>query len=131
MKKSRIKNTFLEELKRIPIIQVACEKVGISRTSVYRWREKDKKFAEEMDVALEEGEALINDLTEAQLLNMIKEKEWCAISFWLRHRNPKFKEKLEITASVKHENEILDPEQEHLLREALRLALPNNPKPNE
>lgn len=129
MKKSRLKNTFLEELKRIPIIQVACEKVGISRTSVYRWREKDKKFTEEMDTALAEGEALINDLTEAQLLNMIKEKEWCAISFWLKHRNPKFKEKVEVSGTIKNENEILSVEQEQLLRDALQLALPT--KPNE
>lgn len=129
MKKSRLKNTFLEELKRIPIIQVACEKVGISRTSVYRWREKDKKFTEEMDTALAEGEALINDLTEAQLLNMIKDQEWCAISFWLRHRNPKFKEKVEVSGTIKNENEILNPEQEQFLRDALQLALPT--KPNE
>lgn len=129
MKKSKVKQKFLDELKRIPIVQVACEKCGISRTSIYRWREKDKKFVGEMDTALVEGEALVNDLTEAQLLNMIKEKEWCAVSFWLRHRNPKFKEKLEISASIKHENEPLDPEQEQLLRDALKLALPA--KPNE
>lgn len=127
MKKTKLKNVFLEELRRIPIVQVVCEKVGVSRVSVYRWRNKDEKFSEEMDTALAEGEALINDMTEAQLLNLIKEQNWNAISFWLRHRNPKFKETLEITGKIKLEKK-LDSEQEELLREGLRLALPTNKK---
>lgn len=124
MKKNKVKQKFLDELKRIPIIQVASEKCGISRTSIYRWREKDKKFSDEMDTALAEGEALVNDLTEAQLLNMIKEKEWCAISFWLRHRNPKFRERVEITTKVI--DETLSPEQDAIVREALRLGTLKN-----
>jgi len=132
MKKNRIKDKFLENLKKVPIVQIGCEKVGVSRNSVYRWRNSDKKFAEEMDKAMIEGEEFINDISEGQLLNMIKEKSWPALAFWLRHRNPKFKEKVELTGTIKNEREVLDPEQEQLLREALRLALPNNNQnPNE
>ena len=131
MKKNKVKDKFLAELKKIPIVQVACEKTDISRVSAYRWAREDEKFKKEMDEALAEGEALINDLTESQLLSLIKEKNWSAISFWLRHRNPKFKEKVEISGTIRSENEILDPEQETLLREALRLALPTKTNPNE
>lgn len=126
MKKNKIKQSFLDELKRIPIIQVACEKCGISRTSVYRWLAKDKEFKKQLEEALAEGEALVNDMSEGQLLTLIKEKNYPAISFWLRHRNPKFKDKVEITAKVESENVALSPEQEELLKEALRLALPNS-----
>ena len=126
MKKKRTKDIFLETLKKVPIVQVSCDKVGLSRNSIYRWRKEDKEFAEEMDKAMLEGEDFINDISEGQLLNMIKEKSWPALAFWLRHRNPKFKEKVEIVGTIKNEKEILDPEQEQLLREALRLALPNN-----
>ncbi|MEI8339486.1 MAG: hypothetical protein WCF94_02365 [bacterium] len=120
MKKTRIKDKFLDTLKKVPIVQVSCEKVGVSRNSVYRWRNQDKKFAEEMDKAMIEGEEFINDISEGQLLNMIKEKSWPALSFWLRHRNPKFKEKVEIT-QIKTANE-LTPEQEKTIREALKFA---------
>jgi hypothetical protein len=120
MKKTRIKDKFLDTLKKVPIVQVSCEKVGVSRNSVYRWRNQDKKFAEEMDLAMIEGEAFINDISEGQLLNMIKEKSWPALSFWLRHRNPKFKGKVEIT-QIKTTNE-LTPEQEKTIREALKFA---------
>jgi len=120
MKKNKVKDTFLEQLRKIPIVQVACEKTGVSRNSVYRWKNEDKEFSNEMETALAEGEALVNDMGESQLLSLIKEKNWSAISFWLRHRNPRFRDKIEVT--TKHEDDSLTPEQETVVREALRLA---------
>jgi hypothetical protein len=120
MKKNRVKDKFLEALKKVPIVQIGCEKVAVSRNSVYRWRNEDKKFAEEMDLAMAEGEAFINDISEGQLLNMIKEKSWPALAFWLRHRNPKFRDKVEITTKVVDEK--LTPEQEEIVRKALELG---------
>ena len=120
MKKNRVKDKFLDSLKKVPIVQIGCEKVGVSRNSVYRWRNDDKKFSEDMDLAMTEGEAFINDISEGQLLNMIKEKSWPALAFWLRHRNPKFRDKVEITTKVIDEK--LTPEQEKIVREALELA---------
>ncbi len=126
MKKNKVKDSFLVELRKIPIIQVAAEKTGISRNSVYRWRNEDAEFKKAMDAALAEGEVLINEMTESQLLVLIKEKNWQAISFWLKHRNPKFRERVEVDAQVRHE-ENLTPEEEVLLEEALqRLSESNN-----
>jgi len=121
MKKNRIKNEFLEQLRKIPIVQVACEKVGISRNSVYRWRNEDIKFCKDMDQALLEGEELINDMSESQLVSMIRDKNWQAISFWLRKRNPKFRDRLEVNTTTLPQEE-LSPEQEAIVKEALRLA---------
>ncbi len=121
MKKNKYKNVFLEQLRKIPIVQVACEKTNLSRNSVYRWRREDKEFEKEMDEALTEGEALINDMTESQLLSLIKEKNWPAMSFWLRHRNPRFKERIEVTTKSEDDGKI-SPQQEIVIREALRLA---------
>ena len=121
MKKDRIQDVFLEQLRKIPIVQVSCEKVGIARNSVYRWRSEDPEFAKAMDEALAEGEALVNDMGESQLLSLMKEKNWHAISFWLRKRNPKFKDRLEVTAVAPPQEE-LSPEQEAVVKEALRLA---------
>lgn len=121
MKKDKKKGEFLDQLRRIPIVQVACEKTGISRNSVYRWRSEDESFRKEMEVALVEGEALVNDMSESQLLTMIKEKNWPAISFWLRHRNPKFAPKLEINARVENTDPELTSEQETLVKKSLSL----------
>ncbi len=120
MKKNKLQKEFLDQLRKIPIVLVACEKSGLSRNSVYRWRKEDGSFAAEMDVALKEGEDLVNDMSESQLLTMIKEKNWSAVSFWLRHRNPKFRERIEVT--TKTVSDALSPEQESIVREALKLA---------
>ena len=121
MKKTKLQNQFFEELKKVPIVQVACEKTGVSRNSVYRWKKEDTKFSEKMEEALTEGVALVNDMSESQLLTLIKEKNYPAISFWLRHRNDKYKNKVELSGSVKTINE-MSPEQGKLVKEALRLA---------
>lgn len=121
-KKNKVKDTFLEELRKIPIVQVACERTGVSRNSVYRWRKEDQKFSEEMELALAEGEALVNDMSESQLLTLIKEKNFSALSFWLRHRNPRFKDKVEVTTKIGVSDDVLTSEQETMVQRALELA---------
>jgi hypothetical protein len=120
MKKNKFQDQFLEELRKVPIVQVACEKTGLSRNSIYRWRKEDKDFLKKMDIALSEGVALVNDMSESQLLTLIKEKNYPAISFWLRHRNDNYKNKLEIT--TKDDNEELTPSQAKIVKQALKLA---------
>ena len=120
MKKNKFQDQFLDELRKVPIVQVACEKTGLSRNSVYRWRKEDKDFLKKMDNALSEGVALVNDMSESQLLTLIKEKNYPAISFWLRHRNDNYKNKLEIT--TKDDSEELTPSQAKIVKQALKLA---------
>ncbi len=123
MKKNKYKDEFLDQLRKIPIVLVACEKSGLSRTTVYRWRNEDKEFAKEMDQALKEGEELVNDMSESQLLTLIKEKNWSAISFWLKHHHSAYRNRIEVTTPLVQDE--LSEEQEIVVREALRLASGN------
>ncbi len=120
MKKNRFQELFLLELEKVPIVQIACEKTNLSRNTVYRWRKEDHDFAKKMDESLAKGVALVSDMSEAQLITLIKEKNWPAIRFWLQHRNDNYKNKLEITA--KEEDEKLTPSQAKIVKQALRLA---------
>ena len=120
MKKNKFQNQFLIELVKVPIVQVACEKTDLSRNTVYRWRKEDPAFLKKMDEALTEGVALVNDISESQFLTLIKEKNYPAISFWLRHRNNNYKNKLEIT--TKEDLEELTPSQAKIVKQALKLA---------
>lgn len=117
MKKDRVKDKLLEELRKIPVVQVACEKCGVSRNSFYKWKRQSKKFSVEVNKALEDGEAFVNDMSESQLLQLIKEKSFSAIRFWLNSRHPKFKKKVEIEHNIREEK--LTPEQEEIVRRAL------------
>ena len=112
------KTALIEQLRRTPIIQVACEKTGIGRASYYRWRKDDEEFAKACDEAMAEGVELVSDLAESKLIGAIKEQNHSAISFWLRHRHPAYAQKLQIQAKVETEAS-LTPEQEELVRRAL------------
>lgn len=92
MKKPRVQNTFLEELRKIPIVQVACERCNVSRQSVYRWRSEDPEFAKQMDAALSEGDLVVNDLCESKLLTLIKNGDFRAVRYFLDKRHPKYRE---------------------------------------
>lgn len=111
---------MLEQLKKTPVVQIACEKTGIARSTFYRWKEEDKEFAKEADHALAEGVALVNDMAESQLLSAIRDRNISAIFYWLNHRHSAYSNKLEITAKVK--DETLSPEQEELIKKALEHA---------
>jgi len=122
MKKDKKKNEFLEQLRKTPVIQIAAEKVSISRNSVYKWRKEDPEFHKAMELALIEGEELINDISESTLLSLIKDRKWQALSFWLSHRHPKFTNKLKIEANINYAAGPLTPEEEAIKKEALEIA---------
>jgi hypothetical protein len=120
MKKDKDQQLIIEQLKKIPIVEIACEKIRISRSTFYRWRE-DKAFAAAADAAMKDGELYINDISEAQVISLIKEKNWPAISFWLRAHHPTYKTKVDVTARVEAPKE-LTPEQEAAITRAIKLA---------
>lgn len=112
----------LEHLKAIPIIEVACKKANIARATYYRWRTEDSDFLRNSEDALEEGIALINDMTESQLIGLIKEKKFQAVQFWLRHNHQRFllKEK-EHSLLKPRKDVVLSRDQEKSLKKALAM----------
>ncbi len=120
MKKNKYQEQFLQELTKVPIVQVACEKAGLSRNTIYRWRKEDEGFEKKMDQALADGVALVNDMSESQLLTLIKEKNFPAVRFWLNKRHPAYKDKIEVT--TKEDSEALTPSQAKIVKQALKLA---------
>ena len=127
MKTDKNKELLVEQLKKTPIVQVSCEKIGIGRATFYRWKQEDQDFATKADEALAEGSALVNDVAESQLMSAIRDKNLTAIIFWLKHHHPAYATKVEVTARLKADNEVLTPEQEALVTRALKLAslIPN------
>ncbi len=113
---------LLTRLKETPVIEVACRKVSIARATFYRWKEKDDVFSKEVDTAILEGSALINDIAESQLLTAIKDQNMTAIIFWLKHHHSSYATKVEVTAQMKNLNETLTADQEALVTRALQLA---------
>ena len=116
------KAALLEQLKKTPIVQLACERIGITRATFYRWKkDNDPEFAKALEDSLLEGKLLVNDVAESQLMAAIRERNMTAIVFWLKHHHPSYTTKVEITAHIK-DNYELTPEQRALVEEALRRA---------
>lgn len=79
----------LEQLKKVPIIRVACERIGIGRATYYRWC-TDEKFERLAEEAIAEGEQFISDMGESQMMALMKDKHWSAIKYWLEHHHPNY-----------------------------------------
>ncbi len=126
MKSKKEKQKLITELREVPIVQVACQKTGISRATFYRWKKRDKKFAQKAEEAIFEGALFINDLAESQLISAIKEQNMKGIVFWLKHHHPIYTNKLEITGHLEHSEKELTTNQKKIIKEALKLACIKN-----
>lgn len=122
MKKSdAIKKQLLEQLKKTPIIQIACEKLNVGRASFYRWKAEDAAFSKEVDDAILAGTLLVNDLAESQLIRAIKDRNMTATMYWLRHHHEAYRNRLEVDTQINTIQE-LSIEQQALVEQALKLA---------
>lgn len=115
------KAALVDQLRKTPIVQIACEKLGIGRATFYRWKQEDGAFAKQVDAAISEGRLMINDLAESQLIGAVKDRDMRAIMYWLKHHHTDYKTRIELEGSVNTIHELSD-EQKALVAEALKLA---------
>lgn len=127
VRQTKQKELFIEQLKKTPIIQVVCEKVGITRVTYYRWHKADRQFAEAADMALADGSGLVNDMAESQLMTAIRDGNLTAIIFWLKHHHRAYTTRVELAVN-QPVSEQLTPEQEAVVKKALALASLTEPE---
>lgn len=91
------KEKLLNSLKECSgIVTFACEKVGLSRQTFYRWYRDDSEFKERADAINE----LQIDIAEASLLKKIQKGDTTAIIFYLKTKGKSrgYTERKEIVA---------------------------------
>ena len=84
------KAKFLETLRETPIIEVACKRSGVGRTTYYRWCREDSAFAQASGEAFKQGVDFICDMSETQAIQLVKEKKLPAIIFYLRNNSARY-----------------------------------------
>ena len=119
---SNDKKLIIEQLKKTPIVTLACEKVGIGRATYYRWRKTDRRFLSETDAAISQGILLVNDMAESQLLTSIRDGNMTGLIFWLKHHHPKYETRIELRQSPAEPDEKLNKRQEEIIRQALEIT---------
>jgi len=121
-RQSRIKEALLDQLKRTPTLETSCQKVGVSRATVYRWIANSKKFERQIDESLNEGRKFMSDIAENQLFALISERKIEAIRLYLSTHNPRYSNKLELSGSIESKEKPLTKEEKKLIRAALKLS---------
>ncbi len=117
-----LKEQLIEILSKNPIIQPACDRCGISRSTLYRWKDNNDNFAQRVEKAITEGRILVTELAESKLMNAIKNENLGAIIFWLRNNDIRYSDKLEIKGHVTATSYILSADQEASIKKALLLS---------
>ena len=123
-KTAKTKQLILEQLRKTPIIEAACQKMGISRMTFYRWKDKDKEFSKMVDEAIFDGCLLVNDLAENQLISAVKSQNMQGIMYWLKHHHTSYTTRVELNGRITHLSKELSDEEKELVEKALRLAMP-------
>lgn len=86
----RQKKQLLEQLERVPVIEVACKKVGIARSTYYRWITEDSEFESSAEKALDTGRCVINDVAESKIIQKVSDGDWRAVKYWLESNNKRY-----------------------------------------
>lgn len=123
MKSNNQKKVLLENLRKLPIVAVACERAHVARSTFYRWKIESKEFFKAVDEAMAEGETFVTEISENQLVALIKDKNFSAIHLWLKSHHPKYNNKIEVGGKLTVEHEPLKTEQKELIKRSLEFAI--------
>ncbi len=91
--KRKKKKLLIELFSKNPIIETACQKVGINRMMFYRWKKADSGFSQDVDEVLGISRDVVNDLAESKVINMINDGHFGASKFWLQNNCSRYKKK--------------------------------------
>ncbi|HAU07741.1 MAG: hypothetical protein UW46_C0004G0034 [Candidatus Yanofskybacteria bacterium GW2011_GWF1_44_227] len=95
------KQELVIELRKQPVLQIACTRIGVSRSTAYRWIKDDAIFADVFQESRREGKDFISDMAESQIIKKIGDGNLVASIFWLKtHRKEEF------TEHMKHDHGI-------------------------
>jgi len=108
------KAELLGQLKKTPIIQTACNKVAVGRSTYYVWRKDDKEFARSADKALREGKGFISDMAISQLIKKIQEGNTTSIIFWLKNHHADYNDRIIHEHEHEHHFEITKEDKDNI-----------------
>ncbi|MDO8591666.1 MAG: hypothetical protein Q7R60_01910 [bacterium] len=87
---NRDKPKLLAELLKMPVVQVACQRANVPRSTYYRWLEADSIFAEDVKQAINFSTGIVNDMAVSKAIEGIRDGIPIYVIYWLNNRHPDF-----------------------------------------
>lgn len=84
------KEKLLIQLRKMPIIQIACQRAGVPRSTFYRWQKEDAIFRKNAEEAHSQGVGVINDLAESKVIAGINAGQQVYVFYWLNNRHKEY-----------------------------------------
>lgn len=101
------KQEILSQLKKNPVIQSACHRAGVDKSTIYRWMKQDIAFAEILKETQKEGHEFICDMAESQLIKKIGDGDRTSCIFYLKtHRKKEFSEQVNYEHRIENRSEL-------------------------
>lgn len=91
------KKQMIEYLEKYPVVEAACSKVGISRSTHYKWYNEDFEYRAQLEMALQTSIGTVNDVAESNIINKVKGGDMKATQYWLEHHHHAYAKKLSPT----------------------------------
>ncbi len=91
------KEDVIEEIKKELTIKAVCNKLKLSRQTIYRWLKEDKKFKKALHQARKEAIDNLNDECENRVINKIMNDDSGMIKFWLKYHHEDYKQAYIVT----------------------------------
>lgn len=125
LKARQAKKLMISFLEKYPIVEAACNKIGISRSTHYEWMRRDAKYRSSIEEAMELSISTVNDIAESNIINGVKRGDFKETRFWLAHRHAAYKNKTEIVKIPEgySKDVVLSPKQQADMERSLNFAL--------
>ena len=90
----------------------------------YRWMKQDKVFRKRINESMGYGRELINDLSESQLIQSIKNGNIGSVKYYLSHNHKQYRN----TRYVEQNEQVLEltPEEKNLVKELAKIIHKTN-----
>lgn len=100
------KERFLEQLRKHPVVEVACRQSSVGRSTVYKWLDEDEEFTESFTMAKTQGKIFMCDMTESLLIKAASEGNMTAIIFFLKNNHPDYADKVRFIHNHHHTHHV-------------------------
>lgn len=88
--KEKTQARLIKAFKENPITSSVCKKIGVARSTYYRWLDEDYEFKKEAEAALEIGRNRMVDVAESKLLSRVNEGDQRAVEFYLKNNSKRY-----------------------------------------